>query len=84
MFLSLVVVFAAMTVGFWSDAAVLAAFVGLIAQDHWNHNPLSSAHQVLIVTIFCLIWTAYLLRSERVANTYPRHAAAEEVAEVFG
>jgi len=34
--------------------------------------------------IFCLIWTAYLLRSERVANTYPRHAAAEEVAEVFG
>jgi hypothetical protein len=57
MFLSLVVVFAAMTVGFWSDAAVLAAFVGLIAQDHWNHNPLSSAHQVLIVTIFCLIWT---------------------------
>ncbi len=32
--------------------------------------------------VFSLIWTAYFLRSERVANTYPRHEA--EVAEVFG
>ena len=57
LFAALVVVFAAMTVGYRSDAAVLAAFIGLIAQDHWNHIPLSSAHQVLIVTIFCLLWT---------------------------
>ncbi len=57
MFLALAVAFAAMTVGCWSDAAVLATFVGLIAQDHWNHLPLSSAHQVLIVTTFCLLWT---------------------------
>jgi hypothetical protein len=57
MFGGLIVAFAAMTVGFWSDLAVLAAFIGLIAQDHWNHNPLSSAHQVMIVTVFCLIWT---------------------------
>jgi hypothetical protein len=56
LFLALTVVFAALTVGWWSDAAVLGAFVGLIAQDHWNNIPLSSAHRVLIVTIFCLLW----------------------------
>jgi hypothetical protein len=33
--------------------------------------------------IFSLLWTAYLLRSKRVANTYLRHDEAE-VAEVFG
>ena len=34
--------------------------------------------------IFSSIWTAYLLRSERVANTYPETAGGDEVAEVFG
>jgi hypothetical protein len=57
MFAALVGTFAAMTVGLWSDLAVLVAFIGLILQDRWNHIPLSSAHQVLIVTIFCLVWT---------------------------
>jgi hypothetical protein len=57
MFAALATVFAAMTVGFWSDLAVLAAFIGLIVQDRWNHIPLSSAHQVMIVTVFCLVWT---------------------------
>jgi hypothetical protein len=33
--------------------------------------------------IFGGVWTAYLLRSERVANTYPRHGETE-IAEVFG
>ena len=33
--------------------------------------------------IFSLLWTAYLLRSKRVANTYLRHDGAQ-VAEVFG
>lgn len=33
--------------------------------------------------IFCAIWTAYLLKSRRVANTYPRHGETE-IAEVFG
>ena len=39
---------------------------------------------VLQPIVFCTIWTAYLLRSERVANTYPRHGDAEQVAGVFG
>lgn len=33
--------------------------------------------------IFCTIWTAYFLRSKRVANTYPRHGEADEVAGLF-
>jgi hypothetical protein len=32
-------------------------------------------------TVFSLLWTTYLLRSKRVANTYRRHEA--EVGEVF-
>jgi len=56
MFLGLIVVFIAVTIGFFSNGAVLAAFIGLVAQDHWNHIPLSSAHQVMIVLFFCLIW----------------------------
>jgi len=34
----------------------LAGFVGLVGQDRWNHIPLSSAHQVMIVLLFCLAW----------------------------
>ena len=56
MFLGLILVFVAVTVGFFSNGAVLTAFIGLVAQDHWNHIPLSSAHQVMIVLLFCLIW----------------------------
>jgi hypothetical protein len=33
--------------------------------------------------IYSSIWTAYLLKSERVANTYPRAGGGGEVAEVF-
>lgn len=34
--------------------------------------------------VFCTVWTLYFLKSERVANTYPRHGAEDELAEVFG
>lgn len=33
--------------------------------------------------VFCAIWTAYLLLSRRVANTYSRGGDADEVGEVF-
>ena len=46
----------AMTIGFYSDVAVLLSFAGLVAQSHWNGLPLSSAHQVMTVLLFCLIW----------------------------
>ena len=47
----------AMTVGFRSDLAVLATFVGLWLQVHWNRLPLSSAHQVVLVVLFGLVFT---------------------------
>jgi len=57
LFWALIVSFSAMIVGVRSDAAVFASFVGLVAQTHWNGLPLSSAHQVMTVLLFCLIWT---------------------------
>jgi len=57
LFGGLVLSFSAMTVGFRSDAAVFLSFGGLVAQTHWNGLPLSSAHQVMTVLLFCLIWT---------------------------
>jgi hypothetical protein len=48
--------FTAMTVGLRSDLAVFLSFVGLVAQTHWNSLPLSSAHQVATVLLFCLLW----------------------------
>jgi len=35
-------------------------------------------------TVFCIIWTAYLLKSERVANTYAKPGHVRDVGEVFG
>ena len=52
----MVVAFVAMTVGYRSDLAVLAGFIGLVAQLHWNRLPLSSAHQVMLNLMFCLVW----------------------------
>src|SRR5688500_8494153 len=48
--------FAAMTVGFRSDLAVFSSFIGQVALTHWNNLPLSSAHQVATVLLFCLLW----------------------------
>ena len=56
-FIALTVAFTAMTVGLRSNAAVLCAFIGLVGQVHWNRLPLSSAHQVMVVLLFCLVWT---------------------------
>ena len=48
--------FTAMAVGVKSNVAVPAAFLGSLLHVHWNKLPLSSAHQVLIVVVFCLLW----------------------------
>ena len=48
--------FTAMTVGFRSDLAVFLSFLGQVAHTHWNSLPLSSAHQVMTVLLFCLLW----------------------------
>lgn len=64
-------------------------WIELVAVSMIAQLPLAALAEGIVVElarpfIFCLVWTAYLLRSKRVANTYPRHAEAEEVAEVFG
>jgi hypothetical protein len=56
LFIWLVCSFSAMTVGFRSDLAVFSSFIGQVALTHWNNLPLSSAHQVATVLLFCLIW----------------------------
>jgi hypothetical protein len=48
--------FLAMTVGYRSALAVPACFFGSVLQSHWNHLPLSSAHQVTVTLLFCLMW----------------------------
>jgi hypothetical protein len=56
LYLTLWVVWLSMTLGFFSDTAVIAAFVGQIVQARWNNSPLSAAHQVVTVLLFCLLW----------------------------
>jgi len=56
LYLSLWVVFVAMTIGVFSELAVLGAFVGQILHAHWNTTPLSAAHQLETVLVFCLLW----------------------------
>jgi hypothetical protein len=53
----LLAAFVAMTLGYRSDLAVLICFIGLVLQQHWNRLPLSSAHQVMVNLMFCLVWT---------------------------
>jgi hypothetical protein len=52
----LIVSFTAMAVGFKSNLAVATSFLGSLLQIRWNPLPLSSAHQVLVVILFCLLW----------------------------
>ena len=56
LFGGLLVAFLAMVVGYQSRWATLGAFVGLVLVSHWNRLPLSSAHQILVVVLFCLMW----------------------------
>jgi hypothetical protein len=41
------------------------------------------APQLVGPLIIDTLWTAYLLRSRRVANSYPRQGSPDEVAEIF-
>ena len=66
----------AMIVGYRSDLAVLATFLGLWLQIRWNRLPLSSAHQVVLVVLFCLAWT----QSGRVWSLDARRRGGGEAA----
>ena len=56
--------------------------VALIANISIGDMIADGAGDLVRGPIYCLIWTAYFLRSERVANTFVRHAE-NELAEVF-
>ena len=56
LFLFLVVWFTCMTVGFRSGWAVACCFGATVLQSFWNPWPMSGAHDVLTVMLFCLLW----------------------------
>jgi hypothetical protein len=48
--------FTAMTLGVRARVTVVAAFLASLLQTRWNPLPLSLAHQVLVATLFTLMW----------------------------
>ena len=55
-FLGSVVVFVLMTVGFMTRFVVWGCLIASAFLWSWNHLPLTSANQVLISMLFCLVW----------------------------
>lgn len=56
--------------------------VGMISGVSFGDLLAANTSQFVRGPIYSIIWTAYFLRSERVANTYPKEVE-REVAEVF-
>jgi hypothetical protein len=73
--------------GMWllSVGSLVVEFIGISLITGVPVSSIAGAVGAQIVRpfIFCAIWTAYFLRSKRVANTYLRHDETE-IAEVFG
>lgn len=72
--------------GIWT-AGVVTSFLELLAVSWIAGMPFSQiaagvGADLIRPFVFGAIWTAYLLRSERVANTYPK-VENNEVGEVF-
>jgi hypothetical protein len=68
--------------------AIVPSLLDIIAVSIIARMPLSRIADLVDVQtvrplIYAAVWTAYLLRSERVANTYDRYADETELAEVF-
>ena len=55
-FTGLLISFAALTAGYMTGAAIVLCFAGSVFQPFWNRLPLSSAHHVVVVVLFCLVW----------------------------
>jgi hypothetical protein len=76
-----------MILGIWV-LAIGTTFVELIAVSWIAGIPFEQLSAGVVMELarpvfFCLIWTGYLMKSERVANTYNRDGLDQEVAEVF-
>ena len=55
-FSTMLAAFAATAIGYRSGPAVALCFLGSVLHPHWNRLPLSSAHHVVVVVLFCLLW----------------------------
>jgi hypothetical protein len=55
-FVILLISFGALAVGYSTGSAIVACFVGSVFQPLWNWLPLSAAHHVVVVVLFCLLW----------------------------
>jgi len=55
-FFTCVAAFTAMTLGVRARLSVVAAFLASLLQTRWNPLPLSLAHQVLVATLFTVMW----------------------------
>ena len=74
-------------VGIWcvgvAASLVEVLIVGWIAGVPLGKMANGLGPELIRPIVFDTVWTAYLLKSQRVANTYPRHSEDEAVSEVF-
>jgi hypothetical protein len=73
--------------GLWAMAflpqSILILFVGALLPLPFEQLLALWGMQLIKPTIYATIWTAYFLRSERVANTYERYPDENELSGVF-
>ena len=74
-------------VGIWTAAIAIPILeivgISLISGIAFDAIAAGLVPEFIRGLIYCAIWTAYFLRSERVSNTYLRAANPDEMAEVF-
>ena len=56
LFLFQLVSLTCMTLGIFTSPAIACSFAGSVLHSFWNALPLSGAHDVLTVMLFCLLW----------------------------
>lgn len=56
LFSGLLIAFGSMAIGLFTSWVVPLCFLGSVAEGAWNRLPLSSAHEVLVAVLFCLMW----------------------------
>jgi hypothetical protein len=74
-------------IGLWLSAFVPITIewlgIALLAGISLGELLSASGRDLLRALVYCAIWTAYLYRSERVANTYANDDPSQELAAVF-
>ena len=55
----------------------------VVAWWHWTGELRAPGAGIVLFCAYSVVWTTYLLRSVRVANTYARDAKGDALAQVF-